>query len=89
MELTNKTWYGLNEREYFFIGHSLGGALVPDLDIVPRVYLSGGLKYRVLCEKGIFECHQAKRTLCMLGVVCNKEHLIGDLCSGIFTSKEY
>ena len=133
-ELTNKTGYGLNEREYLFIGHSLGGGLaklsafkykmksfsvsgpglsplefyfgfgkdefnkyfkstfidlVPDLDIVPRVDLSGGSQYRVLCEKGIFECHQAKRTLCMLGVMCNKEHLTGDLCSGIFTSKEY
>jgi len=133
-ELTNKTGYGLNEREYLFIGHSLGGGLaklsafkykmksfsvsgpglsplefyfgfgkdefnkyfkstfidlVPDLDIVPRVDLSGGSQYRVLCEKGIFECHQAKRTLCMLGVMCNKEHLTGDLCSGVFTSKEY
>lgn len=133
-ELTIKTGYGLNEREYLFIGHSLGGGLaklsafkykmksfsvsgpglsplefyfgfgkdefnkyfkstfidlVPDLDIVPRVDLSGGSQYRVLCEKGIFECHQAKRTLCMLGVMCNKEHLTGDLCSGIFTSKEY
>ena len=118
LELTNKTGYGLNEREYLFIGHSLGGGLaklsafkyklksfsvsgpglsplefyfgfgkeefkkyfkstfidlVPDLDIVPRVDLSGGSQYRVLCEKGMFECHQAKRTLCMLGVMCNKE----------------
>ena len=134
LELTNKNGYGLNEREYLFIGHSLGGGLaklsafkykiksfsvsgpglsplefyfgfgkkeykkyfkstfidlVPDLDIVPRVDLSGGSQYRVLCEKGIFKCHQAKRTLCMLGVMCDKEHLTGDLCSGIFTSEEY
>ena len=133
-ELINTPGYGLNEREYLLIGHSLGGGLakliafkykiqsfsvsgpgltplefylgfgkneskkyfkstfidvIPDLDIVPRVDLSGGSQYRVLCEKGIFKCHEIKRTLCMLGVMCNKEHLTGDLCSGIYSNKEY
>ena len=133
-ELINKPGYSLKEREYLFIGHSLGGGLakltafknnlqsfsvsgpgltplefylgfgkniskkyfkttyidiIPDLDIVPRVDLSGGAQYRVLCEKGIFECHTIKRTLCMLGVMCNKEYLTGDLCSGTFSNKEY
>ena len=63
--------------------------IVPDLDIVPRVDLSGGAQYRVLCEKGIFKCHNVERTLCMIGVMCNMEHLTGDLCSGIFSNKEY
>lgn len=133
-ELKNKPGYSLNEREYLFIGHSLGGGLakltafkyelqsfsvsgpgftplefylafgknktkkyfkttyidiIPDLDIVPRVDLSGGAQYRILCEKGIFKCHTIKRTLCMLGVMCNKEYLTGDLCSGAFSNKEY
>lgn len=133
-ELIKQSGYGLNERNYVFVGHSLGGGLaklagfkyklqsfsisgpgftplefylgkrkkifdkyfkttfidlVPDLDIVPRVEISGGAIYRVLCEKGFISCHEVTRTLCMLGVMCNQEHLTGDLCSGVYTNKEY
>ena len=63
--------------------------LIPDLDIVPRVEVSGGSRYRVLCEKGIFSCHNIKRTLCMLGSMCEKEHLTGNLCSGVYSQEEY
>ena len=62
---------------------------MPDLDIVPRVEISGGAVYRVLCEKGILSCHEVTRTLCMLGVMCNMEHLTGDLCNGVYSYKEY
>ena len=133
-ELIKVSGYGLNERNYVFVGHSLGGGLaklaafkfklqsfsvsgpgftplefyigtnknifdkyfkstfidlVPDLDIVPRVEISGGAIYRVLCEKGFISCHEVTRTLCMLGVMCNQEHLTGDLCSGVYTKEEY
>ena len=133
-ELIKQKGYGLDERNYAFVGHSLGGSLaklngfkyklksfsvsgpgfsplefylssgknkydkyfkstfidlVPDLDIVPRVEISGGAVYRVLCEKGILSCHQVTRTLCMLGVMCNMEHLTGDLCNGVYSYKEY
>ena len=63
--------------------------LVPDLDIVPRVELSGGTQFRILCEKGILECHQVYRTLCMIGIMCHDEHLTGDLCHGMFYDWEY
>ena len=63
--------------------------LVPDLDIVPRVELSGGTQFRILCEKGILECHQVYRTLCMIGIMCHDEHLTGDLCHGIYSDWLY
>ena len=135
-KLKNQTGYGLNERNYVFVGHSLGGGLakyiafkykiqvvsisgpglspleinlihknykenydkyfkstfidmVPDLDIIPRIELSGGVIYRVLCEKGLLKCHGITRTLCMIGVMCNKEYLTGDLCKGVYSSEEY
>jgi len=132
--LTKLPGYGINERNYVFVGHSLGGGLAklagfkynlqsfsisgpgftplefyigdrkkkfdkyfkttfidlfPDLDIVPRVEISGGSVYSVLCEKGVFSCHQITRNLCMLGVMCNQEYLTGDLCKGVYTNKEY
>lgn len=136
--LQKKTGYGLNDRNYIFLGHSLGGGLakyiafkyklqgisfsgpgvtpleinlihnninmnktyekyfkstfidiVPDYDIIPRVELSSGSLYRVVCEKGILKCHGITRTLCMMGVMCNKEFLTGDLCKGVYSDKEY
>ena len=137
-KLQKKKGYGLNDRNYIFVGHSLGGGLakyiafkyklqgisfsgpgltpleinlihktinmnktyekyfqstfidiVPDYDIVPRVELSGGSLYRVVCEKGILNCHEISRTLCMMGVMCNQEYLTGDLCKGIYSDDEY
>ena len=63
--------------------------IVPDLDIVPRVELSAGTQFRVLCEKGVLQCHSIDRTLCMIGVMCYDEHLTGDLCSGIYNYDQY
>ena len=63
--------------------------VVPDLDLVPRVELSGGIQYRILCQKGILSCHSVDRTLCMMGVMCGAEHLIKDLCLGIFGYDAY
>lgn len=137
-KLRNKAGYGLKDRNYLFVGHSLGGGLakyiafkyrlqgvsisgpgltpleinlihknikmnktyekyfqttfidiVPDYDFIPRVELSGGNIYRVVCEKGVGGCHSITRTLCMLGVMCDKEYLTGDLCKGVYSDKEY
>ena len=63
--------------------------IVPELDIIPRVELSSGVQYKVLCEKGIFSCHSVIRTLCMMGTMCNMEYLTKDLCLGVFSNDEY
>ena len=63
--------------------------IVPDNDIVPRIENSGGIRYRVLCEKGYIECHQIGRILCQIGATCRREDLIGDLCMSIFGKNSY
>ena len=63
--------------------------IVPDYDIVSRLETSGGVRYRVLCEKGLVSCHQVNRILCQVGAMCRREDLIGDLCMSIFGKNEY
>ena len=63
--------------------------IVPDYDIIPRVETTGGVKYRVLCEKGYTSCHQIERTLCQIGATCRREDLTGDFCMSIFGKKVY
>ena len=63
--------------------------IVPDYDIVSRLETSGGVRYRVLCEKGFVSCHQVDRILCQVGAMCRREDLVGDLCMSIFGKKEY
>ena len=63
--------------------------IVPDYDIVSRLETSGGVRYRVLCEKGFVSCHQVNRILCQVGAMCRREDLVGDLCMSIFGKKEY
>ena len=63
--------------------------IVPDYDIVSRLETSGGVRYRVLCEKGLVSCHQIDRILCQVGAMCRREDLIGDLCMSIFGKDEY
>jgi len=63
--------------------------IVPDNDIVPRIETSGGVRYRVLCEKGYFSCHQIERIICQIGATCGREDLSGDLCISIFGKKDY
>jgi len=31
--------------------------LVPDMDLVPRVEVSGGTIYKIICNQGSFKCH--------------------------------
>ena len=62
---------------------------MPDNDIVPRIETTGGVRYRVLCEKGYFSCHQIERIICQIGASCGREDLSGDLCMSIFGKKDY
>lgn len=54
--------------------------VIPDNDIVPRLEISGGIKYRVLCKKNLGKCHSIDRTLCMVGIICEQEEYTKKLC---------
>jgi len=45
--------------------------LVPDRDLVPRVEVSGGTIYRIICKFGAFECHSKVNSLCEVLIMCN------------------
>ena len=44
--------------------------LVPDMDIVPRVEISAGTAYRIICKSGIFGCHDKVLSLCEVLIMC-------------------
>ena len=44
--------------------------LVPDMDLVPRVEVSGGTIYRIICREGAFNCHNKAYSLCELLIMC-------------------
>ena len=44
--------------------------LVPDMDLVPRVEVSGGTIYRIICKKGPFACHSKELSLCEVLIMC-------------------
>lgn len=44
--------------------------IIPDLDPVPRVELSGGTSYRILCKKSPLECHNKELSLCESLIIC-------------------
>ena len=58
--------------------------VIPDYDIIPRIETSAGIRYRVLCNKGFFQCHNIERTICQMGATCRREDLTGDLCMSLF-----
>ena len=75
LEFKHKEIFGYNK--YFkssFID------IIPDNDIVPRFEISGGIKYRVLCDKNSITCHSVDRTLCMIGIICQQEEYTKKLC---------
>ena len=78
-----------NDKNYYKYFKSNLIDIVPDNDIIPRIENSGGIKYRVICEKDYIFCHQMKRTICQLGAICRREDLTGDVCMSIFDRKEY
>ena len=61
--------------------------VIPDLDVVPRVEISTGTRYRVLCNAGIAPCHSIDRTLCMTGIMCETEH--EQFCRALDIGKDY
>ena len=44
--------------------------LVPDMDLVPRVEVSGGTTYRIICKAGPFACHSKVLSLCEVLIMC-------------------
>ena len=75
LEYQNSEIYGYNK--YFktnFID------IIPDNDLIPRLEISGGAKYRVLCNKSLLTCHSVDRTLCMMGIMCEQEEYTKKLC---------
>ena len=47
--------------------------IVPDMDLVPRVEVSGGTYYRIICDAGSGQCHSALRSLCMGAIMCHED----------------
>ena len=76
------------EKNYYKYFKSNLIDIIPDNDIVPRLETSGGVRYRVLCEKGYFDCHQIDRILCQIGATCRREDLSGDICMSMFGKKK-
>ena len=44
--------------------------LVPDKDLVPRVEVSGGTIYRIICKEGVLNCHSKDKSLCEVLIMC-------------------
>ena len=44
--------------------------LVPDMDLVPRVEVSGGTIYRIICKEGVLNCHSKDKSLCEVLIMC-------------------
>ena len=87
--ITSLEYKFTGEKNYYKYFKSNLIDIVPDYDIVSRLEISGGVRYRVLCEKGFVSCHQVDRILCQVGVMCRREDLVGDLCMSLFGKKRY
>jgi hypothetical protein len=44
--------------------------LIPDKDPIPRVEVSGGTIYRIICKSGNLECHSSVNSLCEVLIMC-------------------
>ena len=44
--------------------------LIPDMDLVPRVEVSGGTIYRIICKSGVLTCHGKELSLCETLIMC-------------------
>lgn len=44
--------------------------LIPDMDLVPRVEVSGGTTYRIICKEGPLKCHGSETSLCEVLIMC-------------------
>jgi hypothetical protein len=50
--------------------------IVPDMDLVPRVEVSGGTIYRIICREGLLGCHSKDLSLCEVLIMCQKNYQI-------------
>ena len=48
--------------------------LVPDKDLVPRVEVSGGTIYRIICKEGVLNCHSKDNSLCEVLIMCRNQN---------------
>ena len=48
--------------------------LVPDKDLIPRVEVSGGTIYRIICNQGTFTCHDKTLSLCETLAMCRSRY---------------
>ena len=67
MNAFNSLWEYRGDSEYFGISNI---DLVPDMDLVPRVEVSGGTIYRIICTAGVFGCHDKERSFCEVLIMC-------------------
>ena len=67
MNAFNSLWDYKGDSEYFGISNI---DLVPDMDLVPRVEVSGGTIYRIVCIAGVFGCHGKERSFCEVLIMC-------------------
>ncbi len=44
--------------------------LIPDMDLVPRVDISGGTIYRIVCIESPIQCHYKELSLCEVLIMC-------------------
>ena len=50
--------------------------LVPDMDLVPRVEISGGTIYRIICKEGPKNCHGKELSLCEVLIMCRNPNYL-------------
>lgn len=50
--------------------------LVPDMDLVPRVEVSGGTVYRIVCKEGPLDCHAKNLSLCEVLIMCRSPNYV-------------
>ena len=43
---------------------------VPDMDVIPRIEVSGGTIYKIICKKGVLSCHGKELSLCETLIMC-------------------
>ena len=55
---------------------------VPDMDLIPRVEVSGGTIYKIICKKGIFACHGKELSLCETLIMC-RSPIYWDYCKKV------
>ncbi len=56
--------------------------LVPDMDLVPRVEVSGGTVYKIICKAGPRNCHSKHYSLCEVLIMCRNPNY-ETYCKGI------